>query len=94
MLSAGKRYRGWQILLPSYLMLFVPLGILFPVLHDGFVVQNESLISGGVRACTHVRARVCRMREEASCAIWRAAPHTTGPQGWCERMSQARNSVS
>ena len=79
-LRAGNRYRGWQILFPSYLMLFVPLGILFPVLHDGFVMQNESFISGGVHARTHDRARVCRMREEALCAIWKASPHTALPE--------------
>jgi len=66
-LHTAKRERDGQILIPIYLMVLVPLGIVLPVPQDGCLVPNESLLLGGVcaRACTCV----WRVREEPSCAL-------------------------
>ena len=51
-LHAAKRDQDWQVLIPIYPMILVPLGILFPVPQDGFLVPKEMV-------CVHMHAHVC-----------------------------------
>lgn len=55
-LHAEKMCQGWQILIPIYLRLLEPLGIVFSVLQARVLVQKESFILGSVcvLTCVHV----------------------------------------